>query len=739
MNSTTQNRTIEWVLLLAIILFFFPYLSLGVSTNDDAFNQVYNSWSDFKGNAFKQGRIQFLLFHWLIIKISYLVQNFLFIKFISIAAILGNIFYVGFFIEKITQQKYYRFLFIIVFVTFLQDSWDHFLLTSSPLIYTVAFSMFLGSLHLHSFCEKTRKNALISAGLLALTLQISEMFFLFFIFYALFSKLLFKKPIFYNLKYHFIFAGIYLVFYVGFRLMYSSIYVGNSVDSQGFSILNAIQTLLAYSLYTFPSALFFSHTATGLSDINNVLSYPFDFNLSINPLSKFIKNVKILIFNFDEMNVLWIIKYLLFSWVAFESLKKIKVLTKKTTIFLIIFGVLLLFVPNALHSLVGKYQQWAIVGNSKGYVGTYMSYFGMVILLTLFLVYLKQLQWFDRPTYLSKIGLGVVILFLFFISTFVSISNEAVFNLKKQSHYRWELMHKLFKTDEFLALNKGSKIYTQGLMTPIGAVDRYKPLPNQRSDYWDRYVLMKTGQHIQVLEGALPQTPSKNDYVLKLIKPKNTIDAFGVFASLQNNSGLINDFLLVAVARDTNILTYESLAGFKSFPFRLKGIKDTLLITETGVSLNSLSVQQEIRGRDSHLVYAKPMQKGKIYTDRFEYNFGTGFYLEEASGAHKWHWSDKKSELIIENKAKENIVVHLRFTFSSKQEINTKIAIYKDINTQHIITVNKGDQETVVSFQLQVGKNTIHFVSEESAQPLPSVSARPLYFYVKNLIMTEVR
>ncbi|MCK5871469.1 MAG: hypothetical protein KAG26_01485 [Methylococcales bacterium] len=103
------------------------------------------------------------------------------------------------------------------------------------------------------------------------------------------------------------------------------------------------------------------------------------------------------------------------------------------------------------------------------------------------------------------------------------------------------------------------------------------------------------------------------------------------FAPLQNNSTLINDFLLIAVARD------------------------------------------------SHLVYAKPMQKSKIYTDRFRYHFGTGFYLEEASGAHKWHWSDKKSELIIENKAKENIVVHSRFTFSSKQEINTKIVIYKDI------------------------------------------------------------
>ncbi|MCK5871468.1 MAG: hypothetical protein KAG26_01480 [Methylococcales bacterium] len=68
-------------------------------------------------------------------------------------------------------------------------------------------------------------------------------------------------------------------------------------------------------------------------------------------------------------------------------------------------------------------------------------------------------------------------------------------------------------------------------MESIDAVDRYKPLPDQRSDYWDRYVFMKTGKHIQVLEGALPQSPSKNDYVLKLIKPKNTIDAFGVFCT----------------------------------------------------------------------------------------------------------------------------------------------------------------------------------------------------------------
>jgi len=735
----TNNRQIEWVLFIAIILFFYPYLSLGFTTNDDAFNQVYHDWIDFKDGAFKQGRIQFFLFHWLVIKLSFLVESLFFIKLIATLSIIVNILYLAFFIEKITAQKYYSYIFIIVFVTFLQDSWDHFLLTSSPLIYTVGFSLFLASLHLYVFFKPTPKKLMISAGLFVLTLQVSEMFVLFCVFYPLFSRCYLNKGLFYNLKYHFIFSAIYLSIYVIFRLVYGSVYVGNSVGDGGFSILNSLQTLLIYSLYTFPSALFFTHTATGMSDMNNVLNYPFDFNLAPNPLLKFKYNVKILILNVEELNVTWIIKYLLFVGVVFESFKNINYVNKKTLNLLLIFALLLLFIPNTLHSLVSKYQQWAIIGNSKGYVGTYMSYFGMALLLTLFLVYLKQLEWFNRPTLASRIRLTLAVIFLFFISTFISISNEAIFNLKKQSHYRWELMDKLFTTTAFKNLDNGVNIYAIGLTDSIGAVDKYKPLPNERSDYWDRYVLMKTGKHIKVYEGY-PKIITDKDYILKIIKPKNNYDTFGIFAKLEkNNPELINNFYLVAEARDTNILTYESLAGFKSFPFRLKGERDIMLVKETGVSVNSIWVAPEIRNKNSNLVYAKPMQKGKIYTDRFDYRFSTGFYLQEDSGVDSWNWSDKQSQLVIDNKSDESIVVNLKFLISSKQDKDSKISVYNDEKNKHFITANRGDEEIVLSFKLIPGENIIYFISEESSIALPSVTARPLYFYVKNLVMTEVR
>ena len=153
-------------------------------------------------------------------------------------------------------------------------------------------------------------------------------------------------------------------------------------------------------------------------------------------------------------------------------------------------------------------------------------------------------------------------------------------------------MDKLFKTEAFKKVESDSNIYTLGLMDSIGLVNKYQPMPNERSDYWDRYILMKTGKHIRVYEGY-PETASAKNYILKIIKPINNYDTFGIFAKLNSNSNskLINDFHLLAVARNTNTLTYESLEGFKSFPFRLKNPNDIMLVEEKGVSINSIWVE----------------------------------------------------------------------------------------------------------------------------------------------------
>jgi hypothetical protein len=164
-----------------------------------------------------------------------------------------------------------------------------------------------------------------------------------------------------------------------------------------------------------------------------------------------------------------------------------------------------------------------------------------------------------------------------------------------------------------------------------------------------------------------------------------------------------------------------------------------MLVEEKGVSVNSIWVTQEVRNKNSNLVYAKPMEKGQIYTDRFDYRFSTGFYLGEVSGVDSWNWSNKQSQLVIDNKANESIVVNLKFLISSKQDKDSNISVYNDEKNKHFITANRGDKEIILAFKLKTGENIIHFISEESSIALPSVTARPLYFYIKNLVMTEVR
>ncbi|MCK4493735.1 MAG: hypothetical protein KAU26_06740 [Methylococcales bacterium] len=730
-----RNRQIEWMLFIAIILFFYPYLSLGFTTNDDAFNQVYHLWSDFKTNAITQGRVQFILAHWLIIKISFLIKNIFFIKFISICSVISNIIYFGYLIEKITKQRNLSYIFIISFITFLQDSWDHFLLTSSPLIYTVGFSLFLISFHLYLFYYTDKIKLILSAALFILAVQISEMFFLFSIFYILFSCLFLHKSIFFKLKYHFVFSIVYIVIYIGFRVFFGSVYEGNSIEH--FSFINFFKTLSIYSLFTTPISLFLSHTTTGIIDINEYLNYPFDFRLSSNILVKVYYICIEIILNLDEINVIWLVRYLFFIAIISESLKKMPEVNKKNTVLLFVFSILLIFIPNVLHSLTGKYQDWALLYNAKGYVGSYFSYFGMILLLIILSIFLRRLGWFNHDTLVGKIKLVIIIGGVFIVSIITSISNETIFNQKKQSHYRWELIDKLFKNEAFKSIKDGDNIYTLGLTDSIGIVDQY--ISNGSADYWDRYTLMKTGKRVKFIDSIPENIKGNNNYVLKIIQNKNQYDTFAVFAKINSGVTSINNFYLLSVANGGNTLTYETKSGFKSFPFRLKGRKDFKLIKEKYVNIESIWVNYPIRNRNEHVFFAKPMKKGEIYTSRFDYHFSTGFYTQESVGIQAWNWGRKESSLLINNKGTQDIIVNLNFLLSTNQVKDYEISINLEGKHQSTIQAHTKDSDVLLSFNLKPGNNKIDFIAESSAKPLPTVFARDLYFKIKNLVITEVR
>ena len=730
-----RNKSIEWMLLIAIILFFYPYLSLGFTTNDDAFNQVYHLWDDFKTNAFVQGRVHFMLAHWLIIKISFLVKEIFFIKAIMTLSVISNIIYFGYLIEKITHQRNFSYIFIIVFITFLQDSWDHFLLTSSPLIYTVGFSLFLISLQLYIFHSTHKLKLILSAFLFIISVQISEMFFLFCLFYILFPYSSTLKDRLFKLRYHLIFSTLYICIYLGFRGFFGSDYEGNHVNE--FSFVNFIKTLSIYSLSTTPVTSFLSHTSIGLININQFLNYPFDFRVSASVFGKIVYMTNNILSNLGDLNVIWIVKYLFFIAIVSESLKSIKEINKRMINLMFIFAVLLIFIPNILHSLTGKYQDWALLYNAKGYVGTYFSYFGMVLLLISLGLFLINLGWFNKNNSLGRVRIYSILLITFFVSIITSISNETIFNQKKQSHYRWEIMDKLFINEAFKSIKDGDNIYTLGLTNNIGIVNQYGS-ENSVPDYWDRYVLMKTGKKVKFSDKIPKSIEGNNHYILKLIQHKTHYDIFAIFAKMTTTTTLINDFYLLSVANGGNVLTYETKTSFKSFPFKLKEKRDFKFIQETDVNIESIWVNYPIRNRRETLSFVKPMEKGNIYTGRVDYQFSEGFYNKEQAGIDFWNWGEKKASLIINNHADQNVSVNLSFLVSTQQEKSIQINVTLKNKKQVIIQAPKNDTKIVLSFNLSPGQNKIDFTPERSAKPLAAVSARNLYFKIKNLVISEI-
>lgn len=723
-----NNRALEYLLFLVIVVFFYPYLSLGFTTNDDALNQVANNWERFQEISQIQGRVQFLLLHWWLIKISYLINSMLFIKIISIFVVISNLIYASYLVYKATNQRYCSYIFIVVFITFIQDSWNQFLITSSPLIYTIGFLIFLASLHLYAVSSNNNKKQIYSACLFVFSLQISEMFLLFSCLYLLISKYYLNKKYFFGLKYHAIFTIIYIIIYITFRLFFGSLYSGNSVGAM-FSFSGFLKTLSTYSLYTIPGSLFLSNSISGIENINNHLNYLFDINLSSSPFLKYIYNAKIIVLNIENLNIIWIFKYLVFIIVTSESLKHIKIFDRKLCTLLLSFSVLLIFLPNVLHALTTKYQQWVLVSNSKGYVGTYISFFGMTLLITTLTIMCNSIVLLNIHIIIRKFILLIIILFTFFISTFISISNEAIYNHKKQSHYKWKLVDKFIKSDVFKNLPKGSKVYSNDLFKPIGIMAQHN------IDYWSEYVFMKTGKKV-FFTIKLDKKPEIGSYLLKILHGNN--DGFLFFSKVkQKNYLIVDEFYLFGLFKKQSIVNYESFNGFFYELFYLKN-NNFLLVKGENISFDSININYNFNDIDKSYVIKKPLTKGIIYSQPLKYSFLNGFFEQEKDILNKWSWSNIKSSLKIINT--ENRVIKINIIFHSgttkKHYSNLKLSMK---NTVFLFKINNKEKEIHASFILKPGDNIIHFSSENSAKINSVREKRSLYFYIKNLVIQETK
>ncbi|MBF0245794.1 MAG: hypothetical protein HQL31_11090, partial [Planctomycetes bacterium] len=239
---------------LLLFSFLFPYLNAGYTSNDDMLNALSTREDFINYYAPSQGRLYFLSLHGLACVWAHALKNQVLVNALSLCSILLNSLFFTWLAYRLTKSGRMACLTLLAWASLQTDTWEHYLLTTSPLIYTIPLSLFFLSLiTFSSGVEKGSWGRILGSALLyLLTLNFSDMYFPLAFCYL---------PVYFltqgrNISCFRALSSIGAVFVLWaavclvWRLMPPSSYAGNTTAS--LDVSRFLQTAATYSLSGFP-------------------------------------------------------------------------------------------------------------------------------------------------------------------------------------------------------------------------------------------------------------------------------------------------------------------------------------------------------------------------------------------------------------------------------------------------------------------------------------------------------
>lgn len=465
--STEVGATNLFLLFLLVAILFYPLLSVGITTNDDArmaINMGRNASMFQMAREFAVGQGRFSFFWgYPLLRGPYVIDSqfwYLAMKYGSILVLLSALYYAA---SRSFRSSWIALVSLLFFLAFIQNGWEHNALVSYPLVFNIYAALFLVSLGLFSTAIDRNNLALASlSGILYFFSIGTELFVLFFPLYVavLLSRAAPDEPITRRLvagKRYILAVAlpliIYLAIYLVWRGIYPSSYDGNNLNA--FNFLTAGKVVATYSLYAFP-----------LASLNLLIAPDFQLNIS-----HFIKPA---------------VAGFLFA----------RLMTTKSFIVpqarSIIIGAVLtgvgIFVPNLLLGFVQKHQIWVAAGTHT-YLYTYYSFISAVVFAALVLAYMnvKSRAW--HPI-LRQAFITMGVLAIMTLSFAVEVRNQNIAFDQKQSHRKWQLMDEVIKSPTFMEIPDGSIVVAPTLFA------HYRGIAFVTPDYWSQYVKYKTGKNV---------------------------------------------------------------------------------------------------------------------------------------------------------------------------------------------------------------------------------------------------
>ncbi len=366
--------------------------------------------------------------------------------------IISNVCFFAYIIGK-RFGKYFGLFIPVFFFALVQVDNYHNLMVSYPLCFQLGLFMFLLGIQLFLEYFENKKFAYLIFSALCMFDSFSA-YESFVCFYAVFFVIAFiininfedKKikwvSFFKQISIHTFFVVIYLAIYLICRHNSDLSYGGATIDTSTFSITLALKTLFTFSFSLFPLREFFSNF----------------FNGSL---------------SFEMITLRMIIKAIFVGLGSSITLYLSKDISKKLLFCLSLIGLIAAVVFCIPHSLTPQYQYWVSIGAAQGFVPSYISYFGIVLMLCSLIIFISNLK---RLSKYKLIIVAIISIVMALGSLCTDISNQTTINQKTDATISYKLFDRLVKSEYYASLEDDAVIYTNtytGIHNVISTLGEY--------------------------------------------------------------------------------------------------------------------------------------------------------------------------------------------------------------------------------------------------------------------------
>jgi hypothetical protein len=491
----SERTVLLFLIAILAVMTLAPLTHSLFTTTDDifAFAGIGEGWrSPWFVDARRSGRLQHV-FDGQLMTISYGWGIYWLQKTLAFASIIANVLTLFIMVRRISSDARVAALAVVCFFAFVQNTWDHNLLTAYPFTFHLGLTAFFlsvtawwAALSETVDARRARRLRVISVALYVVSMFVYENFLAYVIVFPALTFLAasggtwrdralraLRGP-------HIPALVVFIVMVMLFRVLL--------ITEEGRAFNAGEQYELSLSpLRVWKVLERYAAAAIPLQYFRVYRDLVTDFYLGYGSPRPHLIDV------FRLFDVAWLVRGLIVAFLVTSLAARRTIVRHKAV--LVVLAIVLIIGSNLPLAVTGKYQSWVIDSSSRGYVTAYFVFFGIVIALALLADGIATFL-AGRSRVLGRTALTLIALAVFILSYGTDYVNAHVSATQERMYDRSAAVDAWMKTPGFKAIPDGSVVYAPTLW------DKLYPGQTQLWDwYWDHHMMHVSRRFTMIPDG----------------------------------------------------------------------------------------------------------------------------------------------------------------------------------------------------------------------------------------------